>query len=230
MSRPFAKRFVESSSEDEQQQNMSRPFAKRFVESSSEDEQQHQQQKMRRFQRIEESSEDEQQPQQHKMTRSLHSSSTEISSQDEQVTRIPPCSSTENSSEDEQFSEDQEVWSENEDRENPEETGGCEPHAIITFLLLLLAKWKSFFTVSDRAFESVLKIFRIMFNVLSSTFIFTPALQNIAAHFPATLYMFKKAISVNGNDFTSFVRVTFQLQGKLEVFSAIWQIWVAASA
>lgn len=43
-----------------------------------------------------------------------------------------------------------------------------------------------------------------MFNVLSITFRFTP-LQDIAAHFPATLYMFKKAISVNGNDFTTFV-------------------------
>ncbi|KAG9270975.1 hypothetical protein AMEX_G13841 [Astyanax mexicanus] len=110
---------------------------------------------------------------------------------------------------DSEVEDDMEVWSEEEPEDSvftpADDKMEQDDHIpFITGLLFVLARWKSHFTVSDRAFESVLTILRHVMLILTSILSVEP-MRRIAASIPSSLYMFRKRLSMNRDDFAQYV-------------------------
>ncbi|XP_066299236.1 uncharacterized protein [Branchiostoma lanceolatum] len=75
---------------------------------------------------------------------------------------------------------------------------------LITLLLLLLSKWKSVFTISDSALEVLLKIVGSILMAIG-TALCMETVKSIALAIPRTIYMFRKRLGLDRNDFDRYV-------------------------
>ncbi|XP_035665651.1 uncharacterized protein LOC118408900 [Branchiostoma floridae] len=115
--------------------------------------------------------------------------------------------------------EDTEIWSDAEmeedtldfrrgtDMEDINDAGQTESNTfmpLICLLLLLLAKWKSVFTISDSAVEVLLKIIGSILMAIGTT-LCMETLKSIALAIPRTIYMFRKKLGLDRNDFDRYV-------------------------
>ncbi|KAL2086233.1 hypothetical protein ACEWY4_017292 [Coilia grayii] len=77
-------------------------------------------------------------------------------------------------------------------------------NALVLLILTLLSKWRSFFTVSDRAFVSLLGALKVFLQVVG-TLLHVDTIRHLARHFPTSMYLFRKHLGFSKDDFIKYI-------------------------